>query len=422
MLRILFVTPYVPSPVRVRPYNLIRRLAAKGHDVTVITACTSKAEHTDARALQRLCSRVETVRVPLHRSLWNCARGLRTQVPLQALYAYSPALQRRVAAEIDSQTPLRRHQRPYDLLHVEHLRAVLCGLNVSGMPRLYDSVDCISRLFEKTLQLSATASSRLRAFVDLERTRRFEGRLINRFDRILMASEPDKESLAALGQRYEGAGRRGGAELITVLRNGVDLEYFTPPKSARDAATLVFVGRMRYHANVAAVLYFVQDVLPLVWRERPEVQFTIVGQDPPREVRALARRYGSRVAVTGTVPDVRPYIARATLSISPLRYAVGIPNKTLEAMAMATPVVTTPAGTTSLQARDREHLVIADGAADFARQVLRLLDDRALQRRLGEGGRTYVETHHDWNGVVSRLEDIYLDTVTRFRSRARIAE
>ena len=94
-LRILFVTPYVPSPVRVRPYNLIRQLAAKGHDVTVITACTSEAEHADALALQRHCTRVETVRVPLRRSLWNCARGLGTRLPLQALYLYSPALERR---------------------------------------------------------------------------------------------------------------------------------------------------------------------------------------------------------------------------------------------------------------------------------------------------------------------------------------
>ncbi|HVO27901.1 MAG TPA: glycosyltransferase [Candidatus Margulisiibacteriota bacterium] len=421
-LRILFVTPYVPSPVRVRPYNLIRRLAAQGHDVTVITAYTSEAEYADAGALRHLCSRVETVRVPLHRSLWNCARGLRTQLPLQALYACSPDLQRQVAAEIDTQTPRRQQRRPYDLLHVEHLRAVVCGLNVTGMPRVYDSVDCISRLFEKTLQMSATARSRLRALVDLERTRRFEGTLINRFERILTASEVDRESLAALGHRSGEARQGTDLERITVVRNGVDLEHFTSPPSTRDPATLVFVGRMRYHANVAAVLYFVRDVLPLIWRHQPDARLSIVGQDPPREVKALARRYGSRVAVTGTVPDVRPYVARATVAVSPLRYAVGIPNKILEAMAMATPVVTTSAGITSLQARDREHLLVADHADDFARQVLRLLDDPALQRRLGASGRSYVESHHDWGAVVSRLEDIYVDTLMRFRTRAKIAE
>jgi sugar transferase (PEP-CTERM/EpsH1 system associated) len=420
-LRILFVTPYVPSLVRVRPYNLIRRLVAKGHDVTVITACTSEAEHADAGALQRLCTRVETVRVPLYRSLWNCARGLRTQLPLQALYACSPALQQRVAAELDGGTPPRRRQRLYDLLHVEHLRAALCGLNVTGMPRVYDSVDCISRLFEKTLQMSPTAASRLMAFVDLERTRRFEGRLLDRFERILTASEADKESLQALRHRYDGTAP-SDTELIAVVRNGVDIEYFTPPDRARDPATLVFVGRMSYHANVAAVLYFVRHVLPVVWRQRPDVKLVIVGQDPAREVRALARRYGSRVAVTGSVPDVRPYLARATVSISPLRYAVGIPNKILEAMAMATPVVTTPAGTTSLPVRDQEHLLIAADAGDFARHVLRLLDDPALQHRLGEHGRNYVASHHDWRALASGLEDIYMETVTRFRSRARTAE
>jgi glycosyltransferase involved in cell wall biosynthesis len=110
------------------------------------------------------------------------------------------------------------------------------------------------------------------------------------------------------------------------------------------------------------------------------------------------------------------------VSISPLRYAVGIPNKILEAMAMATPVVTTPAGTTSLPVRDQEHLLIAADAGDFARHVLRLLDDPALQRRLGEHGRNYVASHHDWRALASGLEDIYMETVTRFRSRARTAE
>jgi glycosyltransferase involved in cell wall biosynthesis len=420
-LRILFVTPYVPSLVRVRPYNLIRQLAAQGHDVTLITACASEAEHAAVETLQRYCARVDVIRVPWQRSLWNCARGLGTRLPLQALYSYTPALERRVAAELNGHM-LRGSQRPYDLLHVEHLRAALCGLQVTGVPRVYDSVDCISLLFEKALQMSPTAASRLRAFVDLERTRRFEGTLMHRFDRIITASEVDRDSLAALGRRYEAAHLPALGKLISVVRNGVDLEYFTPPVSARPAATLVFVGRMSYHANVAAILHFVRDVLPLIWAQRPDVKVDIVGQDPPREVRALARRYGARVVVTGSVSDVRPHIAGATLSVSPLRYAVGIPNKILEALAMATPVVTTSAGAASLQARHEEHLLIADDAAQFARQVLRLLDDPALQHRLGERGRTYVETHHDWKAVVSLLEDVYMDTVQRFRNRVRITE
>jgi glycosyltransferase involved in cell wall biosynthesis len=235
--------------VRVRPYNLIRQLAEKGHVVTVLAACASDREHADAVALQRHCARVETVRIPFQQSLWNCARGIAQRLPLQAVYSYSPAFARQLDAEVEGAAA------PYDVLHIEHLRAVLCGMRVTSLPRVYDSVDCISRLFEKTLQMSATPLSRLMAFVDLNRTRRFEGNLVGRFERILMASASDKASLAALGRQYDGTNAHSATDSISVIPNGVDLEYFAPHDAPRAPATLVFVGRMSYHANVAAVLY-----------------------------------------------------------------------------------------------------------------------------------------------------------------------
>lgn len=415
VLRILFLTPYVPSPVRVRPYNLIRQLSEKGHAVTVLAACASDREHGDAVALRRHCTRVETVRIPFQQSVWNCARGIARGVPLQALYSYSPAFARRLNAEVEGAST------PYDVLHIEHLRAALCGMQVTGLPRVYDSVDCISRLFEKTLQMSATPLSRLMAFVDLNRTRRFEGNLAGRFERILMASASDKASLAALGRQFDGANAHGASDSISVVPNGVDLEYFAPHDAPRAPATVVFVGRMSYHANVAAVLYMVRQVLPLVWAQRPEVKLDIVGQDPSREVRTLGDGSGGRVSVTGTVPDTRPYVLRATAAVSPLRYAVGVPNKILEAMAMGTPVITTPVGVASLGARPDEHLLVGRDPAELARQVLRLLGDQDLQRRLAAAGRRYVESHHDWKTIVAQLESIYVDSIAQFRARTLVS-
>jgi glycosyltransferase involved in cell wall biosynthesis len=306
---------------------------------------------------------------------------------------------------------------PYDVVHVHHMRAALFGLDLAGIPRVYDSVDCISRLFEKTLRLGATPASRFKAFVDLERTRRFEGRVVGRFDRVLTTSEMDKHALAELSGRFEGGSASNAHEAITVVPDGVDLEYFAPRDLPRDPATLVYVGRMGYHANVTAVLYFVEQVLPLIWAQRSDVKLVVVGKDPSREIRSLARRYGPRIAVTGYVPDVRPYLARATVSVSPLVYAVGVQNKILQSMAMATPVVTSRAGAPALRANDGEHVLVADDGAAFSHHVLQLLGEPALQRRIGEGGRRYVEMHHDWKQIVRKLQRIYHHEVTSFQHR-----
>ena len=122
---------------------------------------------------------------------------------------------------------------------------------------------------------------------------------------------------------------------ITVLPNGVDLDYFCPSPEPRRPATVVISGKMSYHANVTAALHLVEGIMPLVWRERPGVKVTIVGANPPRPIRQLAQRFPGQVEVTGTVPDVRPYLRRASLAAAPVPYGAGIQNKVLEAMALS---------------------------------------------------------------------------------------
>jgi len=148
-----------------------------------------------------------------------------------------------------------------------------------------------------------------------------------------------------------------------------------------------------------------------VWEARPDAQVWIVGKDPTAAVQALARRH-AQVTVTGAVPDLRPYLRRATLAVAPLVYGAGIQNKVLEAMACATPVIASRRAVLSLQAIGEEHLLVADGPAHFARQILRLLADPGLRARLGEAGRRYVEAHHAWDLIVDDLAAIYHTLLT----------
>lgn len=399
-MRILYVTPYVPSLIRVRSYNLIRYLARRGHQVTVLALQSSADELVYIEALREEGIEVETVSLPRRRSLLNCVRALPTRTPLQAAYCWSSAMETRLRALMA--------ERRFDLVHVEHLRGAHFGAMAGGVPRVYDSVDCITLLFDRTRRESPRWTSRLMAQMELGRTRRYESRLLAVYDAVLITSPDDK---AALERLANNSGRERRAPVF-VLTQGVDLDYFTPVDVHRDPESLVFSGKMSYHANVAAVLYLVQEIMPLVWARRPQVTLTLVGQNPPPVIRALAA--DPRIQVTGYVPDIRPYLARAAVSVNPIPYGAGVQTKVLEAMAMATPVVTTPRACGTLEVRGGEHLLVAEGADMLAWQIERILADPTLAEHLGRNGRRYVEVNHDWQTITERLERVYQRTVEAF--------
>jgi sugar transferase (PEP-CTERM/EpsH1 system associated) len=396
-MNLLYVTPYVPSCIRPRPYNLIRALVRLGQRVTLLTAAgTSPEEQAQVEELRGQGLRVEAFPVPLGRSLGNCVRALPSREPLQAVYAYHPALERRLSELL--------REEAFDVVHIEHLRAARLVRAVTGTPTVYDSVDCISLLFEQAAQGGAQLRSRLMAAVDLARTRRYEAHLLARYDQVVVTSRRDKEALEGLARRYLPSGSR--AAPITVVTNGVDLEYFQPCEryGQRDGRTVVFTGKMSYHANVAAALYFAREVLPRIWARDPGVRFQIVGKDPPEAVRQLAT--DGRIQVTGTVDDLRLYLARAAVAVCPVPYAVGVQFKVLEAMAMGTPVVCTPAAFAGLDTQE-EQVLVADDPDEFATQVLRTLSDPALAEWLSAAGRRYVEAHHSWEAGARRLVEVY---------------
>jgi len=397
-MNILYVTPYVPSHIRTRPYNLIRALIWRGQRVTLLTAAgASPEEQQQAAALREWGMRVEVFPVPLWRSLGNCLLALPTREPLQAVFSYLPRMKNHLAGLLATET--------FDVVHIEHLRSARLVRAVTGLPTVYDSVDCISLLFEQAARSGSQWHSRAMTALDLARTRRYEAWLLTQYDQVVITSQRDKDALEALADRYLPSPARRAP--VSVVTNGVDLELFQPARDAspRDGRTVTFTGKMSYHANVAAVLYFAREVLPRIWAVEPEVRFQVVGKDPPEAVRQLAA--DGRIEVTGYVDDLRGYLGRATAAVCPVRYAVGVQFKALEAMALATPVVTTPQTGTALLARDGEHLLIGASADEFAQQVLRLLQDGALAARIGAAGRRYVEAHHDWQQLAARLEEVY---------------
>lgn len=389
-LNILFITPYIPSLIRVRPYNFIKFLAEQNHKITLLALIPPKEDTGSLTTLQQWCQQIHTVPLPQWRTLWNGIQAIPSSTPFQAAYSRSPhmatLIQQIVAVE------------KFDVAHIEHLRGAELGWNLNGLPVVFDSVDSITLLFERVQQAGPTWRSRLLAQLDLTRTRRYEGDFLTRFQRVLVTSPHDKEALAQLGN---GANH----QRLIVVPNGVDLDYFKPLNLSREPATLVFSGKMSYHANVAAALDLATQVMPLVWQQLPQARLVIAGKDPSPALLALTA--DSRIAVTGTVPDLRPYLAQASAAISPMRYGVGIQNKVLEAMAMATPVISTPQAVSALQIQAGQEALVAETPEDMAQAVITLLTNQALGQKLGQAGRHYVETCHDWRVIAAQLETIY---------------
>ena len=399
-MNILFLVPYAPTPIRTRPYNFIRNLARRGHTVTLVTLWENERERQALDALEQ--DRIRIVSAPLtkRRSIWNSMRVLPTRTPLQAVYCWQPAVLHR----LDSQT---RSQR-FDAIHIEHLRGARYGLWLkSRLPAdsrpkvIWDSVDCISHLFEQAAHSSRSLFGRLVTRLELNRTRRLEGWLVGQFDRVLVTSPVDKNALERLASNGDYSDK------ITVLSNGVDLNFFAPTDQLREPDALVFSGKMSYHANVTAALHLVDDIMPLIWAQRPNVRVWVVGKDPPAAIRQLAIRDPQRVSVTGTVADIRPYLARAAVATCPVEYGAGVQNKVLEAMAMATPVVVTPQAVSALQTVDGEQVLVGASPQSFAGSVLHVLENAELQRKIGQAGRRYVEQYHDWDVITERLESVY---------------
>jgi glycosyltransferase involved in cell wall biosynthesis len=153
----------------------------------------------------------------------------------------------------------------------------------------------------------------------------------------------------------------------------------------------------------------VKEIMPKVWSSQPGVKLIIVGKDPPRRIRELARN--DLVEVTGTVADIRPYLWKATVAVVPLIYGAGIQNKILEAMATETPVVTTTRAISSLHARLGRDVMTGDTADEIASAIIELLGNPVMQKAVGWAGYQYVSENHDWGQIGSQLVAIYDKTV-----------
>jgi len=403
-MKILWVLPYTPTPIRTRPHFLLRSLLDRGHDLTLVAIWENEA---DRQVLTQLASQgVRVIReyLPKSQALSNMVVAVMKHMPMQSRYSWSLKLARKLEALLQVEE--------FAAVHVEHLRGAAYGLLARQVlaPRgqaervVWDSVDCISLLFDQAARNSRGLFGRWVTRLELPTTRTLERRLVRSFHTTLVTSIIDKRGLERL------AGEK--LPRISVLPNGVDTDYFHPTEETKSTGEVVFSGKLSYHANITGAMHLVERVMPYVWAVRPEVRVVLAGKDPARELVRLGQT-DTRVIVTGTVDDLRPLLRRATVAAALVPYGVGIQNKVLEAMACGTAVVGSPQAAAALQITPGIEMLVVDGAQAQAKALLQVMNDDSLRARLSVAGRVYVMRNHDWHHIASRLETIYQDGCER---------
>ncbi|MES2116737.1 MAG: TIGR03087 family PEP-CTERM/XrtA system glycosyltransferase [Pseudomonadota bacterium] len=236
----------------------------------------------------------------------------------------------------------------------------------------------------------------------------YERAIARQFDRTTLVSAPEA---ALFRTRAPDSGHK-----IEHFSNGVDSAYFAPDPGRPDPyppgqTVLVFTGAMDYWPNVEAVRWFAARVLPALRANRPALHFHIVGARPAAAVTALAAEPG--IHVSGSVPDIRPYLQHAAVAVAPLQIARGIQNKVLEAMSMALPVVASAAALQGLDVTPGHEVLCADRADAWAGQITRALDCQHAHA-IGTAARRHVLAHFDWDHNLARLGTMLgVDTLAR---------
>lgn len=391
MQELLYLAHRIPYPPnkgdKIRSYHLLRHLSQR-YRVHLGTFIDDETDWQYTDKVKALCGETCFLGLRPQAARLRSLRGLLTGSALSLPYYRDKRLQEWV--------DMLLRTRPVKRILVYSSPMAQYARKAQTARRVIDFVDVDSDKWRqyaaaKPWPLSWIYRREARLLLDVET------RIAREFDSASFVSEAE----AALFRKLVPQ----AAANVSCFNNGVDTDYFSPKLAHANpypgaAAALVFTGAMDYWANVDAVDWFARAIFPAVRAELPEVRFYIVGARPTSAVQALAALPG--VVVTGSVPDVRPYLAHAALAVAPLRIARGTQNKVLEAMAMEKTVVVSRQAMEGICARPGQEVLVAEDAQEFSRLVTAALKTGA--NTLGSAARAYVLREHSWETNLAVLD------------------
>jgi glycosyltransferase involved in cell wall biosynthesis len=399
-MQILMLTGSLPYPPQqggaLRSFGILRGLYEAGHEVVLLSFHDGTAD-VAATPLAEYCARVEPISPP-QRTIKHRLQDL--------IFSSEPDIARRLYSEEFAQC-LRNiiHEMTIDFVQAEGLEmACYLPLVKADAPHVrlcYDAFNAEYALQQAMGRIDSSDLRRLPAtlysLIQSPRIMNFERAICQQADLVIAVSPEDAAALGKLCPNKH----------IPVVPNGIFVERYEQPTAQLELGenALIFTGTMDYRPNVDAMLWFVDNVLPLVRENVPDAQLYIVGQKPHARLSALREQRG--VHITGRVATVQPYLHSGSVYVAPLRMGGGTRLKIMEAMAAGCAIVATSIGASGLHNDVKRAMLIADSTAEMANMIVRLLEDPQRRKELGDAARKYVKAHYDWSVLIPQLLNIY---------------
>lgn len=395
-MKILWIKTELLHPVdkggKIRTYEMLKQLKRE-HHITYLTLDDGTAAPDAYQKAEEYCH--ELICVP-HQTRAKFSAGFYLELLLN-LFSHLPyAVKKYESVEMQRKIREAVERGKPDVL--------ICDFLTPSV-NLPDRIGCTTVLFQHNVEAVIwqrhfeTQTNRLKQIYlrnQWRKMRSFEQTECLRYDHVIAVSREDKDIIQ----------RDYGIESVSDVPTGVDTEFFRPnPEAVKKPGRLVFTGSMDWMPNVDAIHFFVEQVLPLIRRQIPDVKLTVVGRNPGKDLIELGLK-DANITVTGRVDDVRPYIDGATAYIVPIRIGGGTRLKIYEAMAMEKPIVSTSVGAEGLPVRDGIELLLADTPDSFAKAVIRVLKDGELAGQIGKQAARMVRESYGWNGVAAKFADI----------------
>jgi polysaccharide biosynthesis protein PslH len=394
-MRIFYICRRVPFPPdrgdKIATFNQIRHLAAR-HEVHVFCLGDGVQDLANISGLQASAKSVTAAPVDEFTIKLRALGALFTGRPLSVAALNKTKLHDAIQMKFAELRP--------DLIIVYSCNMAQFADHFPDVPRIMHFGDLDSLKWRQYAERSSIPLHWI-YIIETQRLLGYERHIAQVFSHALVHTKVEKDDFERLIPGIP----------VTVIGNGVDLDHFRSAGEAKKPASMVFAGVMDYRPNIDAVVWFCDEILPIVQTEIPGANFTICGSRPGPVVRRLANRRG--VTVTGWVPDARPYLDRAEIFVAPLRMARGIQNKLLEALAMGLPCVTSTAARSGTVIADGQGILATDEPREFAGHVLDLLRDGGRRAEMACKAREAAEANYAWEVQMARLDEVIAAAVSQ---------
>ena len=384
-MKIFVLLSRIPYPLekgdKLRAFNQIKQLSKRNEIVLCALNDDPKVSKQDAfRALQPYCQSINFVRISKLQILLGLVRAFFKGLPMQCGYFFNRKAAKKVNALIAKHKP--------DMLFCQLLRTAEY-IRHKDIPKTIDYQDIFSYGMKRRADVASFVTRPIYT-MEYRRLARYEAAIFDDFDVRTIISEPDR-ALFPHEKRDE----------ILIVPNGVDHEKYHP-MDCEKKYDLVFTGNMSYAPNVNAVEYLADEILPIVWKSRPETTLYIAGATPDPRVKKAA---SDKIIVSGWLDDIRTAYAESRVFIAPMRIGTGLQNKLLEAMSMRLPAITSPLANASLGAKPDEEILVGSNAQEMAQHIVTLMTDKEQADRLAQAGFDFTNRVYDWGKATEVMEE-----------------